>query len=167
MLVCHRLPKRCSPGLLLNRRFLTTTILTVGKPNSAEEFVIAGCKEYEKRLKSTMTIVTHFVKNNDQLVSSLQKNVTKKGVVIALDENGSQHSSRDFSNLLHSSFENGGSHVLFVIGGPEGLPPEIKNKYPLFSLSKLTWTYQMSRLLLLEQIYRAVEIRKNSSYHKD
>lgn len=151
---------------LFHRR-LTTTIITVGKPNGVEDFIIAGCKEYEKRLKPSVAVMTQYVKSNDQLIATLEKTVSKRGVVIALDENGREYSSRGFSTLLHDSFEKGGSHVVFVIGGPEGLPPEVKTKFVLLSLSRLTWTYQMSRLLLLEQIYRAVEIKKNSSYHKD
>lgn len=148
-------------------RGLNTTIITVGKPNSAEDFVIAGCKEYEKRLTSNMSLSTLYVKNDEQLIVSLKKAANKRGTIIALDENGKQYTSRDFSEFLYGSFESGGAHVVFVIGGPEGLPSEIRGRYPLLSLSKMTWTYQMSRLLLLEQVYRAVEIRKNSSYHKD
>jgi 23S rRNA (pseudouridine1915-N3)-methyltransferase len=68
---------------------------------------------------------------------------------------------------VYKSFEDGGSHVSFIIGGFAGLPDGIRSAYPLLTLSKMTWTHQMARLLLLEQIYRASEIFKGSAYHKD
>lgn len=73
------------------------------------------------------------------------------------------------STFVHCvlGLEEGGAQLSFIVGGFDGLPDKIKIKYPLISLSNLTWTHQMARLLLIEQIYRATEIRKNSKYHKD
>jgi 23S rRNA (pseudouridine1915-N3)-methyltransferase len=90
-----------------------------------------------------------------------------KGVILALDESGKEYTSREFEKVLYKSFEEGGAHVTFIIGGFSGLPTEIKKKYPLISLSKMTWTHQFARLLLVEQIYRSTEIHKGSGYHKD
>ena len=145
-------------------RFLTTTILTVGKKNSVEPWIIEGCAEYEKRISTHISLSTIFLKSDEALVDAVK---TTKGIIIALDENGLEMNSREFSSYYYKAFENGGARVSFVIGGFSGLPLEIKNKYPLISLSKLTWTHQMARLLLIEQIYRAIEIRNGSSYHKD
>lgn len=61
----------------------------------------------------------------------------------------------------------GGSRLVFVIGGAEGLPSALKEKKELWSLSKLTFTHQWARVLLTEQIYRATEIKKGSGYHKE
>jgi 23S rRNA (pseudouridine1915-N3)-methyltransferase len=63
--------------------------------------------------------------------------------------------------------EKGGANVTFIIGAYDGLPEEIRSKYPLISLSQMTWTHSMARLLLIEQVYRASEIRKGSGYHKE
>lgn len=145
-------------------RYLTTNIIVVGKRNGGEEWISDGYAEYEKRLKPVMNIQTTFLKSDEELVKAAQ---ASKGCIIALDERGKQHTSVEFTDLLYSSFEKGGSHVSFIIGGFAGLPDEIRNKYPLISLSKLTWTHTMARLLLAEQIYRATEIRKGSGYHKD
>jgi Predicted SPOUT methyltransferase len=60
--------------------------------------------------------------------------------VIALDENGSEYSSRDFSNVVYKGLEDGGANLTFVIGGFAGLPSEIKKSYPLISLSKVFTT---------------------------
>jgi 23S rRNA (pseudouridine1915-N3)-methyltransferase len=146
------------------KRYLTITIYIVGKKNSGEEWIAKGISEYEKRISSCATCETNFLKSNSDLIKSAK---SARGVILALDETGLEYSSREFSKLLFDSFEKGGSHVSFVIGGFDGLPNEIKQAYPLISLSKMTWTHQMSRLLLIEQIYRAIEIHKGSSYHKD
>jgi len=148
----------------ITKRFLTTNIFIVGKKNGGEEFIYKGYEMYEKRLTPVMKINTIFLKSDEALVEAIR---ATKGAVIALDENGSQYSSRDFSNVVYKGLEDGGATLSFVIGGFAGLPPEIKKSYPLMSLSKMTWTHQMARLLLIEQIYRAVEIRKGSGYHKD
>jgi len=151
-----------------SRRYLTTTILIVGKKTGGEKFISDGCIEYEKRLQPTMNVVTHFLKDDKQLVDAVKSHsMTKGGVVLAMDESGTQYTSRSFSDMLFKSFETGGSHVTCVVGAFGGLPPEIKSNYQLISLSKMTWTHQMARLLLLEQIYRASEIKKGSAYHKD
>jgi len=71
---------------------------------------------------------------------------------------------------MYNWLELGGSRLVFVIGGAEGLPHELKyglkNGHNLLSLSKLTFTHQFARTLLMEQIYRASEIKKGSGYHK-
>jgi len=62
---------------------------------------------------------------------------------------------------------NQGSRIAFAIGGAEGLPPQIiKQAAYILSLSPLTFTHQITRLILIEQIYRALEIEKGSQYHK-
>ena len=74
---------------------------------------------------------------------------------------------RDFSAYFYKNVQDGGASINFVIGGFDGLPDILLKKYPSLSLSKMTWTHQMARLLLIEQIYRATEIYKGSGYHKD
>jgi 23S rRNA (pseudouridine1915-N3)-methyltransferase len=155
------LKKRMKSSLI---HYLTTNIFIVGKKNGGEDFINEGCMEYEKRLKPTMQITTHFLKSDGALIDAV---ANSKGTVIALDENGRQYTSREFSKEVYKGLEDGGAHLNFCIGGFDGLPDEIKKTARLISLSKMTWTHQMARLLLLEQIYRAVEIRKGTAYHKD
>ena len=157
--ICSR-----SPAVTLTRRQLTTNIIVVGKRNGGEQWISEGYSEYEKRLKPIMNLQTTFLKSDEELIRASQ---TSKGCIIALDERGKQHTSVEFTDLFYSSIEKGGSHVTFIIGGFAGLPDEIRNNYSLISLSKLTWTHTMARLLLVEQIYRATEIGKGSGYHKD
>lgn len=143
---------------------LTTNIAIVGKRNGGEAWIASGCGEYEKRLSAIMQVSTTFLKSDEDLVKYVK---SSKGAVFALDENGKNYTSIQFTDMLYQGYESGGAQVTFVIGGFAGLPPEIKSRYPLISLSKMTWTHQMARLLLIEQIYRATEIRKGSSYHKE
>ena len=107
------------------------------------------------------------------------------GVVACLDERGAALSSRAFSELLYRNFAEGGSRATFVIGGADGLPADVRAAasagasaargggggggagMQLLSLSPLTFTHQMARVLLAEQIYRASEIRRGSKYHKE
>lgn len=144
--------------------YLTTNIYIVGKKNGGEDWINDGCLEYEKRLKPTMSITTHFLKSDEALIEAVKNS---RGTVIALDENGKQFTSREFSKEVYKGLEEGGAHLNFCVGGFDGLPAQIKNTARLMSLSKMTWTHQMARLLLLEQVYRAVEIHKGTSYHKD
>jgi 23S rRNA (pseudouridine1915-N3)-methyltransferase len=149
------------------QRWLTVNIMVVGKKNSVESYIQEGCDEYEKRLRPTMKLQTHFLKDDEALVKAVG---AAKGSTFAMDENGQQYSSRAFSKQIFKSLEDGGATVNFVIGGFAGLPQEIKDarpRIPLISLSTMTWTHQMARLLLVEQIYRSCEINKGSSYHKD
>lgn len=88
----------------------------------------------------------------------------KETSFITLDLKGKFLSSEDFSRHLFSVF---GLKPTFIIGGAEGLDAKITNRASFsWSLSPLTFTHQMVRLLLVEQLYRAIEIEEGSSYHK-
>ena len=155
------------PYRSVTRRYLTTNILIVGKKTAGEAWIAEGCQDYEKRLRPTMTVGTKFLKTDEELIKAVSAIQEKKGLVMALDELGTQYSSRDFSKLVFDSLVEGGSQLSLVIGGAPGLPKELRASLPLISLSKMTWTHQHARLLVYEQLYRAAEIHKGSKYHKD
>jgi 23S rRNA (pseudouridine1915-N3)-methyltransferase len=97
----------------------------------------------------------------------LEKYLPGSGRLVALDERGSQLTSRDFARWLGTEQNSGARNITFVIGGPEGLSREISKKANIvLSLGKMTWTHEMCRVLLLEQIYRALCIMRNIPYHK-
>lgn len=145
------------------QRALHTSIYIVGKKTAGEKWIADGISEYEKRLRPTMEIQTTFLKSDDQLEKAAEK---AKGIVFALDETGKQYTSPQFSQVVFDSLTEGGSHVSFIIGGAEGLPPKLRSSLPLISLSKLTFTHSHARLVLYEQLYRASEINKGTQYHK-
>lgn len=135
-------------------------ILSVGK--TKESWLDSAFNEYTKRLKPTTDIECLWAKNDSQLLEWAQK---EKGI-INLDPKGSLLSSEDFSLFLTQHLEKHGARTTFIIGGPDGLPPHIKSLGPLISFSPLTFTHQIIRLILIEQIYRSFEIQRGSNYHK-
>ncbi len=136
-------------------------IFSIGK--TKEAWLLDALNEYEKRLSSHMSIQWVLAKNNEQLISFLEKEEPP----IVLDVEAKQFTSEEFSKQIFSSLEKLGSRLSFVIGGAEGIPaPILAKAFTTISFSKLTFTHQMIRLLLLEQLYRASEIQKGSGYHK-
>ena len=86
---------------------------------------------------------------------------------IALDSRGQQYSSEQFATLLTELENRAIKRVSFIIGGPLGLAVEqLQRADQVLSLSALTFTHDMTRLILLEQIYRAYTIKAGTSYHK-
>jgi 23S rRNA (pseudouridine1915-N3)-methyltransferase len=86
---------------------------------------------------------------------------------IALDSRGQQYSSEEFATLLTELENRAIKRVSFIIGGPLGLAVEqLQRADQVLSLSALTFTHDMTRLILLEQIYRAYTIKAGTSYHK-
>jgi len=87
--------------------------------------------------------------------------------VVALDEHGSQLSTRELAGWLKSRMQEG-QDVAFLIGGPDGLAPEVLGRSHFrWSLSRLTLPHAMVRVVLAEQLYRAHSILANHPYHRD
>lgn len=135
-------------------------IISIGK--TKEKWLQEAISEYTKRLSPYAQIESIWGKDDDHLLKLL---INEKNI-ICLDPFGQEMNSEEFSQFLQASLLEGGSRLTFVIGGAEGLPLILRQKYPLLSLSKLTFTHQFARLLLIEQIYRAFEISKGTKYHK-
>jgi 23S rRNA (pseudouridine1915-N3)-methyltransferase len=135
-------------------------IYSVGK--TKEDWLEAAIAEYVKRLQNIAAIEFVLLKNDEQLTASVEK----EEAVICLDPAGQMMDSKKFSSFLMKQLESCGSRLAFVIGGPEGLPEVFRKKYSLLSFSPMTFTHQIIRLILIEQLYRAFEIGKGSRYHK-
>ena len=87
--------------------------------------------------------------------------------VICLDRGGQALSSEELARWLEGLMQRGVKRAAFVIGGVGGLSEEIVRRADLrLSLGPMTFTHQMSRLILLEQVYRALTIRAGQPYHK-
>ncbi len=132
---------------ITNRKVPKISIYTVGK--TKEVWLQQALSEYEKRLP--FSIDWH-----------ISKTLTLPPTYVALDPTGTPHTSESFASWFYAI-----SPRAFVIGTADGLTPTEKAQAThLISLSPLTFTHQMTRLILLEQIYRATQIYKGSSYHK-
>ena len=133
-------------------------ILTIGK--AKESWLKEAIAEYEKRLKPKMAIEWRLFEREE----ALEEECLKEPLLIALDLHGKEISSETLSEKLFGEW---GSRFSLVIGGSEGISKKIVEKAAFrWCLSKLTFTHQMTRLIMLEQLYRATEIEKGSGYHK-
>lgn len=136
-------------------------IYTIGK--TKEKWLDAAIEEYTKRLSPDLTIEWILSKDKE----SFDECVKKIKDFICLDPQGVQFESEEFSTFIHKEFQKGGPRLNIIIGGAEGLgSSQLTKATHILSLSKLTFTHQMTRLILLEQLYRAFQIHKGTRYHK-
>lgn len=135
-------------------------ILSVGK--TKESWLDSAITEYTKRLSPIASIDFIWAKDDMHLITLAEKETQ----IVCLDPTGKQLDSTQFAHFLQNRLEAGKMHLAFIIGGAEGLPSALKSRHPLISLSLLTFTHQITRLILVEQIYRSFEILKGSPYHK-
>ncbi len=87
--------------------------------------------------------------------------------IMALDERGTQMSTRELAGWLSGRMREG-RDLAFLIGGPDGLAPEVLERSDMsLSLSRLTLPHALARVVLVEQIYRAIGILSHHPYHRD
>ena len=100
--------------------------------------------------------------------AALLRGATPKGALVcALDERGATMSSPDFAKLLGKWRDAGRSDVAFLIGGADGLSPEMRTEADqLLSFGKMVWPHMLVRVMLSEQLYRAASILAGSPYHR-
>lgn len=131
-------------------------IISVGK--NKEPWLISALTEYEKRLTGQMRI-EWILKKTD---AELEKAAIEEKNFYCLDPLGISYTSEQFSTFVTKQ-----STVTFLIGGAMGISSKVKSlSQGLISLSSLTFTHQHTRLILIEQLYRALEIQKGTEYHK-
>ena len=90
---------------------------------------------------------------------------TRGGKLIILDESGNQFTSLEVASLL-SDVAISGENLNFAIGPVDGFSEEFKSRHRMISISRMTLTHEMASAILLEQLYRASEINRGSSYHR-
>lgn len=115
--------------------------------------------------KATDSDIKHVIESEGNLILS---KIPSGASVVTMCIEGRQFSSEDFSEQISSLMsDETHSELCFVIGGSYGLSDAVKQRSSLkLSLSKMTFTHQISRVLLLEQIYRAFQIKTGGKYHK-
>lgn len=95
----------------------------------------------------------------------LERLISPQAVVVLLDETGEQMTSPGLAAFIGRQRDSGVGELIFVIGGAYGFSEEFRKRGRLLALSKMTFTHQMVRAFLLEQIYRAFTILNGEPYH--
>lgn len=164
--------------LQIAARHMKITLLTTGKTDI--QWVREGMKIYISRLGHYINFsVTEIpeLKNASSLGKEQVK--TKEGElilkaikpsddVILLDEHGKEYSSVEWARALERRISNSGRDMVFVIGGAYGFSGQVYDRSNgLVSLSKMTFSHQMVRVIFIEQLYRAFTIMKGEPYHHE
>ena len=132
------------------------SIYAIGKVKKT--WIQEGIKNYKKRMPELS--INEFKNFN---LENLKNEAINK-IIISLSEEGKIYTSYDFASLL-LNFKN--KRIIFLVGDADGLSSDIKlNSNLILSLSPLTFPHELARLILIEQIYRAVSITQNSPYHR-
>jgi 23S rRNA (pseudouridine1915-N3)-methyltransferase len=155
---------------------MKVTLLEIGKTEA--DYLKKGIDIYLKR-------IAHYITFNEQVIPSLKKSgrlsetqqKQKEGELILnllnptdelilLDEKGDRFSSVTFARFIEKKMVEGNRNIVFAIGGPYGFSPEVYAKArSTISLSEMTFSHQMVRLIFVEQFYRAMTILKGEPYH--
>jgi 23S rRNA (pseudouridine1915-N3)-methyltransferase len=154
------------------------TFLTVGKTTNSN--LIKLQDEYQNRLKYYIpfeTVVIPELKNTKNLsineqkekeADLLLKNLEVTDEVILLDEKGKQFTSVGFSEFISKKMLASHKRMIFVVGGPYGFSERVYQRANgKISLSAMTFSHQMIRLIFTEQLYRAMTILKGEPYHHE
>lgn len=150
-------------------------IVFLGK--TKDRFIQQGIEEYSSRLKHYTNIQITILKDKSGGKTSFEaiesqgqqmlNTVSRGSVIVALDSRGKQFTSESFSQKIVNWEINGVKQVTYLIGGPEGISENILQAAQLvLSFSTMTFTHDMVRMLLVEQLYRAYTIKNGERYHK-
>lgn len=145
---------------------------------TSEPWLQTGIEEYLGRLRKYLPVEVMKLpglKNTKSLSIEQQKilegeqilkPVSGSDFLVLLDENGKEFSSEGLSMFLQDRMNSGAKKIIIAIGGPYGFSDEVYKRSDFrLSFSRLTFSHQMIRLLLAEQLYRAMTILKNEPYH--
>lgn len=153
-------------------------IVAIGKTHKS--FLVDGENEYLKRIKKYVAIEKIEIpdlKNAKKLTFNQIKDKEGKlllaklephSLVVLLDEKGKEFTSMQFSKWIQDKMNKGYKNIIFLIGGAYGFSEEVYNvSNAKLSLSKMTFSHQMIRMLFTEQVYRAFSILNNEPYHHE
>ena len=152
------------------------TFLWVGK--TSERWLQEGIDEYTKRLKHYVSLSVEIVptpknmpkqdvaKQKEMEGDAILERIAPSDEAYLLDERGTGYSSEGLSDFLQKRMSAGVKHLVWVVGGPFGFSEKLYHRANgLISFSQLTFSHQMIRLLVCEQVYRAFTILRGESYH--
>ena len=157
---------------------MKTELILVGK--TVNKHFIAGIKDYAERITHYMPFnITTIpeLKNTKSLSEQQQKEregelilkaLQPGDVPVLLDEHGKEFRSVEFASWVERKMHTVSKRLVFIIGGPYGFSPAVYAvAQEKISLSKMTFSHQMIRLIFVEQLYRAMTILNNGPYHHE
>ena len=152
------------------------TVVCMGK--TREQFVLAGIEKYARYLKHYADVELRTLREEPirdlrdapairrKEAERIAKALPPGACIVALDERGEEFTSHAFAAFLNKTLESGVRELVFILGGALGLDETVREKsHKTVSLSRLTFTHEMARLVLLEQLYRAFTIITGKTYH--
>jgi len=146
---------------------------------------ITKSQDFSSLIKSYLSKITHYInfefiilneiksiKNKsiqkNKEAEAILKNIKADSHIILLDENGKELSSVFFSKFIQHHLNSSKKEIIFIIGGAYGFSDKLlKRANEKISLSKMTFSHQMVRIIFLEQLYRSFTILKNEPYHNN
>lgn len=156
---------------------MKTLLILVGKTN--DKHFAAGISEYVQRINHYMpfeTVTIPELKNTKNITENQQKQAEGELIakylqptdcVVLMDEHGKEYRSMEFARWLTQK-QNTVRRLVFIIGGPYGFSQQVYDRADdMVSLSKMTFSHQMVRLIFTEQLYRACTIIKGEPYHHE
>lgn len=152
------------------------SLICIGK--KMPSWIQAGIEHYQKQLPKSLVFSLVAIEAQNRKHQDIQKIKESEGellikatqgatLVIALDEHGKQHSTKQMASQL-DNWQQNGEHVALLIGGADGLSQACKDHaQQTWGLSNLTLPHSMARLLIVEQLYRAHSLLTNHPYHRE
>ena len=157
---------------------MKVVLLSVGKTD--EDFYVRAIEMFKKRLSHYIPFELDFVpdvKNRKNLSEKEQKQLEGEAIlnriqpgdhVVLLDDKGKQYSSMEFSAFIEKRSHSVPKRLVFVVCGPYGFADQVDDRAnEKLSLSRMTFTHQMVRLVFVEQLYRAMTILNGEPYHHE
>ena len=157
---------------------MKTRLILIGK--TTDKHLLAGIDDYHRRITHYMpfdiTVVPE-LKNTKSLSAEVQKE--KEGelilkalqpgdVIVLLDEGGKEMRSTEFADYMERKMNTVNKRLVFIIGGPYGFSAKVYGAaHERLSLSRMTFSHQMVRLIFVEQLYRAMTILNGGPYHHE
>ncbi len=137
------------------------TVLAVGRLK--EQWLEEGAAEYEKRVRARLPL--EIIEAKDE--AALLQRIPPRSELWVLDERGKELSSEELSRAIGERMSRGESGIAFAIGGADGHGPAVLERARVrWSLGRLTLPHRLVRVILLEQLYRALAILRGEPYHR-
>ena len=160
------------------KKYMKITLLAVGKTDA--RYFIEAINEYQKRLEhyipfdiqvipdlkntKSLTVDQQKEKEGDLILKSLQAG----DYLVLLDDKGKEYTSMQFASYIEKKIHTVAKRLVFLIGGPYGFSQAVYEKAnEKLTLSRMTFSHQMVRLIFVEQLYRAMTILNNEPYHHE